>query len=348
LQKDRLLAATDYQLWPEVAIVARKLALQTSTTFANRVLDQVFEREGSTKLRSHVWSALTLGVISHLTDGIFSRFDIYGPKTQHPQIRGDIESVIANDPSDPYIAFAYFMHGDLNKATTANHADLFSNVLHFGTGYTILLSLLEDALHLTKIDPKYRRHKELAERLKYSLDEEPQRYGHDNYMLGFFNSDQIFRDHKPIETVFPGAASRLAANMQASLGMPTATSVRTVPARLLEVNRQILNNQLARTTGAKVSFTHLIGYAVVKGLIAVPAMNAAFVEDADGKGTPGVIRHAHVGLGLAVDVEKPDGSRTLLVPCITEAGEPRPAARYASRSDSGRPPARARSSASCS
>jgi TolA-binding protein len=211
LQKDRLLAATDYQLWPEVAIVARKLALQTSTTFANRVLDQVFEREGSTKLRSHVWSALTLGVISHLTDGIFSRFDIYGPKTQHPQIRGDIESVIANDPSDPYIAFAYFMHGDLNKATTANHADLFSNVLHFGTGYTILLSLLEDALHLTKIDPKYRRHKELAERLKYSLDEEPQRYGHDNYMLGFFNSDQIFRDHKPIETVFPGAASRLAA-----------------------------------------------------------------------------------------------------------------------------------------
>ncbi len=67
-------------------------------------------------------------------------------------------------------------------------------------------------------------------------------------------------------------------------GVPTATSVRTVPARLLEVNRQILNNQLARTTGAKVSFTHLIGYAIVRALTDVPALNAAFVDDANGTG----------------------------------------------------------------
>ena len=107
--------------------------------------------------------------------------------------------------------------------------------------------------------------------------------------------------------------------MEASLGVPTATSVRTVPARLLEVNRQILNNQLARTTGAKVSFTHLIGYAIVRALCDVPALNAAFVEDADGTGKPGVIHHKHVGLGLAVDQQKSDGSRTLLVPCIRDA-----------------------------
>ena len=116
-----------------------------------------------------------------------------------------------------------------------------------------------------------------------------------------------------------GAAGRIVANMEASLGVPTATSVRVVPAKLLEVNRTILNNQLARTTGGKVSFTHLIGYALVKGVIAVPAMNAAFVADADGKGTPGVIRRRHVGLGLAVDVEKSGGNRTLLVPCIADA-----------------------------
>jgi 2-oxoglutarate decarboxylase len=116
-----------------------------------------------------------------------------------------------------------------------------------------------------------------------------------------------------------GAAGRIVANMEASLGVPTATSVRAVPAKLLEVNRTIVNNQLFRTTGGKVSFTHLIGYAVVKGLMAIPAMNAAFVADADGKGTPGVVRHRHVGLGLAVDVEKSDGSRTLLVPCIKGA-----------------------------
>jgi 2-oxoglutarate dehydrogenase E1 component len=123
------------------------------------------------------------------------------------------------------------------------------------------------------------------------------------------------------ETATPlrGAAGRIVANMEASLGVPTATSVRAVPAKLLEVNRTIVNNQLFRTTGGKVSFTHLIGYAVVKGLVAVPAMNAAFVDDVDGKGTPGVIRHRHVGLGLAVDVEKAGGSRTLLVPCIADA-----------------------------
>jgi len=128
----------------------------------------------------------------------------------------------------------------------------------------------------------------------------------------------------PSETPEPaillrGAASRIVANMEASLGVPTATSVRVVPAKLLEVNRTVINNQLFRTTGGKVSFTHLIGYAVVKGLIALPAMNASFVADADGKSTPGVIRHRHVGLGLAVDVEKGDGSRTLLVPCINDA-----------------------------
>ena len=69
-----------------------------------------------------------------------------------------------------------------------------------------------------------------------------------------------------------GAASRIVANMEASLSVPTATSVRSVPARLLEVNRLILNNQLARTTGAKVSFTHIIGYAVVRALHDVPAL----------------------------------------------------------------------------
>ncbi|HEX3564953.1 MAG TPA: 2-oxo acid dehydrogenase subunit E2, partial [Acidimicrobiales bacterium] len=115
-----------------------------------------------------------------------------------------------------------------------------------------------------------------------------------------------------------GAAGRIVVNMEASLGVPTATSVRSVPAKLLEVNRTVMNNQLSRTMGGKVSFTHLIGYAVIKGLQAVPSMNAAFVADADGKGTPGVIRHARVGLGLAVDVEKRDG-RTLLVPCIRDA-----------------------------
>ena len=120
-------------------------------------------------------------------------------------------------------------------------------------------------------------------------------------------------------TPLRGAAARIVSNMEASLTVPTATSVRTVPARLLEVNRGALNDQLIRTAGMKVSFTHLIGFAIVRSLVDVPAMNAAFVSQADEKGTPGVIRHDHVGLGLAVDVEKSDGTRTLMVPCIKGA-----------------------------
>jgi 2-oxoglutarate dehydrogenase E1 component len=115
-----------------------------------------------------------------------------------------------------------------------------------------------------------------------------------------------------------GAAARIVANMEASLHVPTATSVRVVPARLLEVNRKVLNNYLARTRGGKVSFTHLIGYAVVQALHEFPVMNSAFHPGEQGE-PDGVIRHEHVGLGLAVDQEKSDGSRTLLVPVIRDA-----------------------------
>ncbi len=113
-----------------------------------------------------------------------------------------------------------------------------------------------------------------------------------------------------------GAAVRAVENMEASLGVPTATSVRAVPAKLLEVNRQILNNQLARTGAGKVSFTHLIAYAVVRALADFPNLNSSFATD-DGK--PAVVHHQHVNLGLAVDVKRRDGSHSLLVPNVKRA-----------------------------
>ena len=80
------------------------------------------------------------------------------------------------------------------------------------------------------------------------------------------------------ETAQPlrGAPARIVENMEASLGVPTATSVRAVPAKLLEVNRQILNNHLKRARGGKVSFTHLIGFAAVRALQRVPNMNSSY------------------------------------------------------------------------
>ncbi|MFA6576213.1 MAG: 2-oxo acid dehydrogenase subunit E2, partial [Nocardioides sp.] len=121
---------------------------------------------------------------------------------------------------------------------------------------------------------------------------------------------------EPTYTVLRGAPARTAHNMDASLTVPTATSVRSVPVKLLWDNRTVINNHLARARGGKVSFTHLIGYALVKAVRSMPEMNNGF-EHRDGK--PNLITPAHINLGLAIDVQKPDGSRQLLVPSIKAA-----------------------------
>ena len=114
-----------------------------------------------------------------------------------------------------------------------------------------------------------------------------------------------------------GASARVVTNMEASLAVPTATSVRAVPAKLLIDNRIVINNHLARSRGGKVSFTHIIGFALVKALKAMPEMNYGFGHDDSGK--PVLHKPAHVNLGLAIDLAKPDGTRQLLVPSIKGA-----------------------------
>ncbi|NJC70908.1 multifunctional oxoglutarate decarboxylase/oxoglutarate dehydrogenase thiamine pyrophosphate-binding subunit/dihydrolipoyllysine-residue succinyltransferase subunit [Planosporangium thailandense] len=110
-----------------------------------------------------------------------------------------------------------------------------------------------------------------------------------------------------------GVAAKIVQNMDASLEIPTATSVRAVPAKLLADNRIVINNHLTRGRGGKVSFTHLIGYAMVKALADFPEMNNSFAE-MDGK--PNLVRPEHVNLGIAIDLAKADGSRSLVVPSI--------------------------------
>ena len=125
-------------------------------------------------------------------------------------------------------------------------------------------------------------------------------------------------DHTPTGDPIRGAGARIVANMEASLAVPTATSFRDVPAKLLEVNRKIINGYLGRKLGGKVSFTHLIGYAVVRAIAdTVPAMNNTFTTDAEGR--PRIVRSERIGLGIAVDLPKPDGTRSLMVPCIHNA-----------------------------
>lgn len=113
--------------------------------------------------------------------------------------------------------------------------------------------------------------------------------------------------------VLKGMSKAIASNMDASLTVPTATSVRTIPAKLLIDNRIVINNHLKRARGGKISFTHLIGWALVQAIKVFPSQNV-YYEEVDGK--PASVTPPHVNLGLAIDVPKPDGTRALLVPSI--------------------------------
>ncbi|HEY8587957.1 MAG TPA: multifunctional oxoglutarate decarboxylase/oxoglutarate dehydrogenase thiamine pyrophosphate-binding subunit/dihydrolipoyllysine-residue succinyltransferase subunit [Naasia sp.] len=119
-----------------------------------------------------------------------------------------------------------------------------------------------------------------------------------------------------VTTALRGMAKTLSVNMDASLSIPTATSVRTIPAKLMIDNRIVINNHLKRTRGGKISFTHLIGWALVQVLKHFPSQNVHYAE-VDGK--PSIVQPAHVNLGIAIDIPKPDGTRALLVPSIKHA-----------------------------
>ncbi len=116
--------------------------------------------------------------------------------------------------------------------------------------------------------------------------------------------------------VLRGAAAAVAKNMSASLEVPTATSVRAIPAKLMIDNRVVINNHLKRTRGGKISFTHLIGYAIVAAVKKFPNMNRHFSE-VDGK--PNAVTPAHTNLGLAIDLQGKDGNRQLVVAAIKKA-----------------------------
>jgi len=113
--------------------------------------------------------------------------------------------------------------------------------------------------------------------------------------------------------VIAGSAQRILDNMNTSLTIPVATSQRTIAVKLLEENRIVINQHLQKKNEGKVSFTHIISWAILKGISKVPSMNNGFTI-IDGK--PNVIIRKNVNLGLAIDIERKDGSRTLFVPNI--------------------------------
>ena len=113
-----------------------------------------------------------------------------------------------------------------------------------------------------------------------------------------------------------GAALKIVENMETSLTVPTATSNRQVPVKLLEENRLIINKHLKEHGGGKTSYTHLIAYALLRALERYPQLNDGFAL-ADGK--PARLRRPEVNLGVAIDIQKKDGTRSLLVPNVKAA-----------------------------
>ena len=116
-------------------------------------------------------------------------------------------------------------------------------------------------------------------------------------------------DAKPII----GASKKIVENMELSLTVPTATSARNIPVKLLEENRRIINSHMQATGRGKVSFTHIIGWAIVKAAKELPRMNQGYAVV---NGAPSRLEHTEINLGIAIDVEKKDGTRNLLVPNI--------------------------------
>ncbi len=123
----------------------------------------------------------------------------------------------------------------------------------------------------------------------------------------------------PGEELMPlrGAAARIAENMSLSLAIPIATSQRTIPVKVVDENRRLINHHRSLVGKGKISFTHLIGWALVKALKANPAINHAYAES---NGEPLRIVRNQINLGIAIDVAGKNGARNLMVPSIKNAG----------------------------
>jgi 2-oxoglutarate dehydrogenase E1 component len=127
-------------------------------------------------------------------------------------------------------------------------------------------------------------------------------------------------EHQPVagETLIPlrGASARIAENMNASLSIPLATSQRVIPVKVIDENRRILNEHRTLIGKPKISYTHIIGWAIVKAIRTNPTLNHAYAF-ANGQAFRAV--RDRVNLGIAVDVEGKDGARSLKVPNIKDA-----------------------------
>ena len=174
LRKDQTLRADDYSVWPDVAMATRMLTLATSSTVANQQFDAVAGEFPASKLRSHVWAILPSGAIRRLQQGSYwIDYDIYGPSTQYPAIRKDLQDLIANEPNDNFVEFAHLLLGDFQGGLRAKPKSIITGVFHYALGIESFRSLLHDALASLRDRPPADMTEEDLGDLKYMTIDHP-------------------------------------------------------------------------------------------------------------------------------------------------------------------------------
>ena len=219
LAKDNSLASGDYSLWPDVALLTRNLALDTSPEVASKTLDGVFAKSQSNKLRSHVWSVVPLGTIQRLMADTYWRYDTYGPKTLYPKVRSDAQNLLAKEPAEPFIEFVHFVVGDFDGGLKANPNSVISDILHYASGHRIVQSLAQEALVFANTRVTSQTPLLVRDDLQYLLNEDPDDLSqgsddHVNSSLRFINQNPILFDGKPLGDVLPDFAARAAEAQQ--------------------------------------------------------------------------------------------------------------------------------------
>jgi tetratricopeptide (TPR) repeat protein len=211
LQQDRSLAKDDYRLWPDVAIITRVLARDTSPKVANDALDAIFKNFPAKKLQSHVWALIPSGAILRLGANIYSRLDQYGPATEHPDVRTAIQSFLASKQPDPFIEFAYYINGDFDKALSANPKSVIANVLHYAAGYKIMGSLLANTLPTISAHLTQTAEADAVDQLKSLIADSPDAEYYVASGLGFANRNHDLYGNGLLASFNPDFAARAAA-----------------------------------------------------------------------------------------------------------------------------------------
>lgn len=187
LLKDQALKADDLSLWPEVAELTRRLALETNIGVADEELERVYAQRPK-KLYSRVWSRLPGSIIEGLGRQEYRPgFDHYGPKTKHPEIRTQLQKLIREHPHDPFIEFAYYSESQLDRALALRPHSPVKAVLHYGIAHRIVRQLVRET-----VDVARRRYPKT-----------PSGFANSDARIGFINSTPEAFDNKPAANFVP-------------------------------------------------------------------------------------------------------------------------------------------------